>query len=253
MFRILPTTITLASLVLVIKVVDLVNGTQTLSDQFLAARLEARQPEGRYSTLQLAALKPAAGEEGDNANPEDSGDGATVSDENSESPDAKDSKEKQDNPKAKAEEEKEPPHEYSKIELDILQSLSIRRQELEEWSAQVAMRESLLDASEIKLEQKIGEMRSLQENIQKLLAEYNTQEDAKIRSLVKIYENMKPKDAARIFEEMDMPILLRVVDEMSERKAAPVLAKMSPTRAKELTIELAEQRKLREQGEMAAK
>ncbi len=45
-----------------------------------------------------------------------------------------------------------------------------------------------------------------------LLAQYNDKEDSKIRSLVKIYENMKAKDAARIFNEMEMPILLEVID-----------------------------------------
>jgi flagellar motility protein MotE (MotC chaperone) len=41
-----------------------------------------------------------------------------------------------------------------------------------------------------------------------------------------------------------MPVLLMVVDRMSERKVAPVLAAMSPTKAKDVTVQLAEQRKL---------
>ena len=75
---------------------------------------------------------------------------------------------------------------------------------------------------------------------------YDEKEQEKIRSLVKIYENMKPKDAARIFEEIDMDVLLDVVDKMKEKKIAPILAKMNATRAKEITTELAERRKLPE-------
>ncbi|MFN7401895.1 MAG: MotE family protein, partial [Alphaproteobacteria bacterium] len=66
-----------------------------------------------------------------------------------------------------------------------------------------------------------------------------------IRGLVKIYEAMKPLDAAAIFNEMEMPILLEVIDKMSERKVAPVLAGMNPKRARDVTQELAEMRKVR--------
>lgn len=133
---------------------------------------------------------------------------------------------------------------YSQVELDILQSLSKRRDELNQWENDVKMKETLLGATEQKINDKIGEIKSLQSSVQKLLSQYNEHEDAKIRSLVKIYENMKPKAAAQIFNEMEMPILLEVIDKMSERKAAPILAQMTPVKAKEVTVQLAEQRKL---------
>src|SRR6185369_3324386 len=84
------------------------------------------------------------------------------------------------------------------------------------------------------------------------LAKYNEQEDIKIRSLVKIYETMKPKDAARIFEELDMPVLLTVVDRMKESKVAGIMTYMTPQKAKDLTIQLTEQRKLQKNRSAAA-
>jgi flagellar motility protein MotE (MotC chaperone) len=63
-------------------------------------------------------------------------------------------------------------------------------------------------------------------------------QDAKVASLVKIYENMKPKDAARIFEALDMDTLLLVAERMKERKLAPVMAQMNSERAKDITVEL---------------
>ena len=78
-----------------------------------------------------------------------------------------------------------------------------------------------------------------------MLALYNEKQDTEIRGLVKIYEAMKPLDAAAIFNEMEMPILLEVIDKMSERKVAPILAGMSPKRARDVTQELAELRKVR--------
>ena len=62
---------------------------------------------------------------------------------------------------------------------------------------------------------------------------------------MKIYENMKAKSAAKIFNELEMAIMLEVADRMSSRKVAPILAAMDPIRAKELTAELAEYRKLK--------
>lgn len=134
---------------------------------------------------------------------------------------------------------------FSPTEVDILQSLSARRNELNKWEEDIKLKENLLQATEVRLDRKVNEIQTMEEGLKKLLAQYDEHEETEIRSLVKIYENMKPKDAAEIFNEMELPILVLVVDKMSERKAAAVLALMNPTKAKNLTIELADQRKVR--------
>ena len=87
-------------------------------------------------------------------------------------------------------------------------------------------------------------MDALRSEITKLLEEQSEEEKARIVSLVKIYEGMKPKEAARIFDTLDLDILVNVTSQMSERKLSPVLAAMNPDRAKTLTIMLAEQKTL---------
>lgn len=151
---------------------------------------------------------------------------------------------KLEDPAAAAPEPEEDKKQYSQVELDILQSLSKRRDELNQWENDIKLKENLLSATEQRINDKIGEIKSLEGSVRKLLTQYNDHEDSKIKSLVKIYENMKPKDAAQIFNEMEMPILLEVIDKMSERKAAPILAQMDPLKAKNVTVELAAQRKL---------
>ena len=81
-------------------------------------------------------------------------------------------------------------------------------------------------------------MRGLEGTIKKLIQTHYEQRRAKINSLVKLYENMKPKDAAKIFEDLEMETLLAVVKGMKERKLAQVMAKMNPERARAVTIEL---------------
>ncbi|HYN37784.1 MAG TPA: hypothetical protein VES39_00865, partial [Rhodospirillales bacterium] len=123
-----------------------------------------------------------------------------------------------------------------------LQQLSARREALDARAVDIERRGDLLRAGEARLDQKLAEMKELQTLLQGLLKSHDSQQEAQMRSLVKIYENMKPKDAARIFGELEMVTLLPVVERMSERKLAPVMAEMNPAKARTITEELAKQR-----------
>ena len=132
----------------------------------------------------------------------------------------------------------------SSSEIDVLQKLAGRREDLDQRNRELDMREGLLKAAETRIDKKITELKTLQTSIDALIKKHSEQEEAKMSSLVKIYEVMKPKDAARIFEQLDMPILLSVIERMSERKIAPILAEMNATKAKSVTSELAQRRQL---------
>lgn len=136
------------------------------------------------------------------------------------------------------------PFELTDEEIELLQALSERRQEIEARAEQIQQREALLSAAESRIDEKVSRLESLQKQIQEQLARYDEQEEKQLQSLVKIYEAMKPKDAARIFDELEMKVLLSVIDRMNERKSAPVLAEMTPQRAQEVTLELATRREL---------
>lgn len=129
-------------------------------------------------------------------------------------------------------------------EIVLLQSLSQRREELEQRAREIDDRAVLLKAAEQRIDEKIAELERLQATIEGLLVKHDEQSEAQMQSLVKIYESMKPKDAARIFEGLDMEVLLEVVERMKERKTAPILAQMNPRRAEEVTLELAQRREL---------
>jgi flagellar motility protein MotE (MotC chaperone) len=59
-----------------------------------------------------------------------------------------------------------------------------------------------------------------------------------MKSLVTIYETMKPKDAARVFDRLDIRDLVQVVNAMNPRKVSDVIAAMSPDVAQKLTVAL---------------
>ncbi len=129
-------------------------------------------------------------------------------------------------------------------ELQVLQQLAARRQALDARAEELERRADLLRAGEARLDQKLREMKDVETVLQGLLKAQDAQQEAQIRSLVKIYEAMKPRDAARIFEELEMATLLQVVERMGERKLAPVMAEMNPAKARKVTEELARQRQL---------
>ncbi len=135
---------------------------------------------------------------------------------------------------------------YSNLRKELYQDLLQRRQQLDEKEKALAQREALLDAGKQEIDKKVQELTGLRDEIQNLLKKQTDEETARIASLVKIYEGMKPKDAARIFNTLDMDILLEVVAKMSERKSAPIIAAMDAERARGLTTMLAEQKKLPE-------
>lgn len=136
------------------------------------------------------------------------------------------------------------PTSVTQAEFQVLQRLATRRAELDKLRSDLELRENLLNAAEKKLNLKLSELTNLKNKIQGLLKKHDKEQEAKLKSLVKIYESMKPKNAARIFEQLEMEILLDVVERMREAKTAPIFAAMDPSKAKSVTARLAERRAL---------
>lgn len=136
------------------------------------------------------------------------------------------------------------PLEYTDEEVEVLQQLAKRREELEKKSRQLDEREAIVSAAEQRMEQKMVELKALQSTVEDLLKKRSDEEEQRLQALVLTYEKMKPKDAAQVFEEMDIDLLADIVSRMKPGKSAPILAVVTPTRVKELTFELAEQKAL---------
>jgi flagellar motility protein MotE (MotC chaperone) len=134
---------------------------------------------------------------------------------------------------------------FTQAEVDLLQKLAGRHAELERWARDLTMREQLLKATEKRVEKKMTELGAIQDKVKSMLRQYDKEQEGRLKSMVKIYQSMKPKDAARIFMELEMPILLDVVERMREAKAAAILAKMEPGKAKRVTARIVVRRKFR--------
>ncbi len=234
--RFLPLTIFAATLMLTVKIGDIWDGFDGLLDGTIrVAGAVAQTGEGEKkgtpgeNAQKTTADQPAAkGAEGDKAVP------AALAQEESQEPSKLIT---------------EDPTLLTQAEIDLLQQLAERRRVLETREQEMEIRTGLLTAAETRIDKKIEELKVLRETISGLIKTCDAQKDAKILSLVKIYESMKPKDAATIFEDLELDILLEVAERMKERKLAPIMAKMDPAKAREMTVELARLRELPRVGE----
>jgi len=209
--RVLRVVIVSAVILLGVKMVDILNGHTALAEDHGPAAAAA--PPKQASEVKMA--KPDAVETKDEAS----------------KPEAAPAK-----PAAEA-----PPDisNMSRSEVEVLQNLATRRQELDARGRELDMREKLLKASEQRIDERIAELKGIEADIQSLLQQRDQAQEAQLTSLVKVYEGMKPADAARIFDKLDMDILLPVAQRMKPPKIAPVLAAMDPDAAQRLTTNLA--------------
>ena len=132
--------------------------------------------------------------------------------------------------------------ELTASEILVLQQLAERRAQLEERERALELRAALLESAKAEVEARLLELQEIRAAIEDRVASHDEDEEAKLASLVKIYETMKPKAAALIFDRLDMAVLLQVVERMREPKASDVIARMDPIKAKQLTTELARRR-----------
>jgi flagellar motility protein MotE (MotC chaperone) len=240
--RLLPTLLIAAVLLLVVKVGDVWQQTDLMLSGVSVARAEQPKPAEKAAPAQAQPAKP------DPAAAEAAKTGATAEKVPAPAETTKTAEAEKPADAPKTSDLAGDPATMSKAEIELLQSLSQRRAQLDDRARDLDMREKVLAATEGRIDEKISELKALQAKIDGMVQQHDTKEEEQLASLVKVYESMKPKDAARIFDQLDMAILLSVAERMKETKMAAVLAEMSSPAAKALTVELATRHKLPETG-----
>jgi flagellar motility protein MotE (MotC chaperone) len=127
----------------------------------------------------------------------------------------------------------------SASEVDVMNSLSKRRRELDVRSAQLNTQANMIAAAELRVDGKIAQLKQLQTQINALMGQRDEAQKAQIASLVKTYSTMKAKDAARIFNSLPDDVLVPVAHDMKSDVLALILAGMNADTAKALTVKLA--------------
>ncbi|GJM03562.1 MAG: hypothetical protein DHS20C08_20630 [Rhodomicrobium sp.] len=131
-------------------------------------------------------------------------------------------------------------------ELDLLESLAVRRKQLNDREAQLKLRENLLIAAQKQIDQRIDRLKELEAKIQVDLEKQDTLRKNQYQRLVKMYSTMKPKEAARIFDGLNMTILVDILRAMKATSGSQIVAKMNAEKARAVTLMLAQKEQLRE-------
>lgn len=109
----------------------------------------------------------------------------------------------------------------------------LRRKEaaLDRREQSLVAKEADLRAAEEKMSERLAELTRLREEINGLLEKLDTDREARVVHLVKMFESMRPPSAAAILEKTDESIALEVLERMNKSKAGKVLAAMDPAKA----------------------
>jgi flagellar motility protein MotE (MotC chaperone) len=127
----------------------------------------------------------------------------------------------------------------SASERAILERLQARRQELETRAREIDIRESLLKAAEKRIEARVEELKAVESRISTASGQKSENDAARFKSIITMYEAMKPKDAAKVFDRLEMSVLFEIASQIAPRKMSDILGLMQPEAAERLTVELA--------------
>jgi len=131
------------------------------------------------------------------------------------------------------------PQTVSPSERAILERLQARRQELEQRAREIEIRESLLKSAEKRIEGRVEEAKATEAKISTATGQKAEQDAARFKSIITMYEGMKPKDAAKVFDRLEMSVLYDIASQIAPRKMSDILGLMQPEAAERLTVELA--------------
>ncbi|NWG53553.1 MAG: hypothetical protein HXY28_07530 [Hydrogenophilaceae bacterium] len=128
----------------------------------------------------------------------------------------------------------------SQSEVQVLQALGARREQLDQRAAEIETRADLLTAAERRVAQRVEELRRLETQVGALLGRLDDEQEARMANLVDVYQRMRAKDAAAVFDTLDEETLVTVASRMRQANLAEVMGRMAPDRARRLTQMLAE-------------
>ncbi|MCB0333170.1 MAG: hypothetical protein KDD55_06695 [Bdellovibrionales bacterium] len=124
---------------------------------------------------------------------------------------------------------------YSKEEIRILTALDARREELQERSRKLDLREEDVSRKDREFAARLTELRDLTEKLKIARERNEKQRNNQIEQLSNVYGSMNPTEAAELIEQLDVTIALKLLERMPEKRIGQILSLMSPDRALTIT------------------
>jgi len=127
----------------------------------------------------------------------------------------------------------------SPSEIEVLRSLSERRRSLDARESEIDTRESLLQAAEVRVDERITELRALRDDIESLMGTLTEGEQEEMVRIVAFYRGMDAKDAAPRIAALDDHTQVQIATGMAAGSFSAILAEMEVDQAARLTYLLA--------------
>ncbi|MEQ1507785.1 MAG: hypothetical protein ABMB14_36490 [Myxococcota bacterium] len=118
---------------------------------------------------------------------------------------------------------------------DLSARLQAQERSLERREKSVVDREAELRAIEARLSDRTAELDKLRAEIDALRTQVDAEHAARVASVVKTVEAMKPAAAAGMVGKLDQDLAIEVVKSMSSSKAGKLLAALPPATAAKIT------------------
>lgn len=131
------------------------------------------------------------------------------------------------------------PSEWTEVEINHLQKLVQRKEQLDVRESELARMEAELQGQKDELEKKLKSLDETRVGISTMLQERTTQDEAKVETLVQVYSNMKAQQAAKVLETLDEDLAVEIIGRMKKKNAAEVLNLMKPEKAQSFSEKFA--------------
>ncbi len=128
------------------------------------------------------------------------------------------------------------------VSLDDLKAFEIlegRKRELDTREEAVKSREQEIAGLKKDIEEKLGKLSQLQEQVQKDLETIKQYDDSRLKHLIGAYSAMKPNKAAELIEKLDDEVALRILSSMKSKDVGGVMSFMGTDKAAKLSQRLA--------------
>jgi len=125
-------------------------------------------------------------------------------------------------------------------EVQVLEALRARREQLDQRGEQLETQDGLMLAAEQRLTERVAELHQLEATVNQLLGHLDEAQEQRVTGLVDVYQRMRASNAAAVFNGLNDDVLVQVASRMRQANLAEIMGKMDPERARHLTQMLAE-------------
>lgn len=125
------------------------------------------------------------------------------------------------------------------VDQDAIEDIQKRKAELDSKGKELAAKEMELRAKEKALEDELGKLQEIRDEIAKIEDLQKKGSEEKVNKLVETFETMSPKNAAQVIATIDESLAVAAMQKMSTQKLAKVMNVMETQKSSRLSEMLA--------------